>query len=85
MYDHPKMPFGKLVNVAINTTLTRTMNTSLTTIFVILVIFLFGGETIRSFMFALLVGIGIGTYSSVFVASFLMYDFSKRSLKNRPA
>lgn len=85
MYDHPKMPFGKLVNAAINTTLTRTMNTSLTTIFVILVIFLFGGETIRSFMFALLVGIGIGTYSSVFVASFLMYDFSKKSLKNRPA
>ena len=85
MYDHPRMPFGKLINAAINTTLTRTMNTSLTTIFVILVIFIFGGETIRSFMFALLVGIGVGTYSSVFVASFLMYDFSKGTLKNRPA
>lgn len=84
MYDHPKMPFGKLINEAINTTLTRTMNTSLTTLFVILVIFIFGGETIRSFMFALLVGIGIGTYSSVFVASFLTYDLSKKSLKNRP-
>ena len=85
MYDHPKMPFGKLINAAINTTLARTMNTSLTTIFVILIIFIFGGETIRSFMFALLVGIGFGTYSSVFVASFLAYDLSKKSLKNRPA
>ncbi|MDG4951080.1 protein translocase subunit SecD [Weeksellaceae bacterium KMM 9724] len=84
MYDHPKMSFGKLINAAINTTLTRTMNTSLTTLFVIFIIFLFGGETIRSFMFALLVGIGIGTYSSVFVASFLAYDFSRKSLKNRP-
>lgn len=84
MYDHPKMSFYKLINAAINTTLTRTMNTSLTTIFVILVIFIFGGETIRSFMFALLVGIGIGTYSSVFVASFLSYDFSRKTLKNRP-
>src|SRR5690606_15583108 len=53
MYDHPKMSFGKLINAAINTTLTRTMNTSLTTLFVIFVIFIFGGETIRSFMFAL--------------------------------
>ncbi|MXV38976.1 protein translocase subunit SecD [Flavobacteriaceae bacterium Ap0902] len=84
MYDHPKMSFGKLINAAINTTLTRTMNTSLTTLFVILVIFIFGGDTIRSFMFALLVGIGVGTYSSVFVASFIMYDFSKKSLKSRP-
>ncbi|MGI9525776.1 MAG: protein translocase subunit SecD [Weeksellaceae bacterium] len=84
MYDHPKMSFGKLINAAINTTLTRTMNTSLTTLFVILVIFTFGGDTIRSFMFALLVGIGVGTYSSVFVASFIMYDFSKKSLKSRP-
>lgn len=85
MFDHPKMPFGKLINAAINTTLTRTMNTSLTTLFVILIIFIFGGETIRGFMFALLLGIGIGTYSSVFVASFVMYDFTKGSLKNREA
>ena len=84
MYDHPKMSFKQLINAAINTTLTRTMNTSLTTIFVILIIFIFGGETIRSFMFALLVGIGIGTYSSVFVASFLAYDLSRKSLKTRP-
>lgn len=84
MYDHPKMSFSKLINAAINTTLTRTMNTSLTTLFVIFVIFIFGGETIRSFMFALLVGIGIGTYSSVFIASFLAYDFSRKGLKSRP-
>ncbi|MDO5655541.1 MAG: protein translocase subunit SecD [Flavobacteriaceae bacterium] len=84
MYDHPKMPFGKLINAAINTTLSRTMNTSLTTLFVILIIFIFGGETIRSFMFALLIGIGVGTYSSVFVASFIAYDLAKKDIKNRP-
>lgn len=84
MYDRPKMSFRELVNAAINTTLPRTINTSVTTLFVITAIFLFGGETIRSFMFALLSGIVIATYSSVFIAAFLMYDFTKSSLKNRP-
>ncbi len=85
MYDHPKMPFKGLVNSAINTTLVRTMNTSLTTLFVIFVIFIFGGASIKSFMFALLIGIGVGTYSSIFVASFIMYDLTKKTLKNREA
>lgn len=84
MFDHPKMSLRALVNAAINTTLARTMNTSITTLFVITSIFVFGGETIRSFMFALLSGIFIATYSSVFIAAFLMYDFTKGSLKNRP-
>lgn len=76
MNDHPQMPLKDLINKAVNTTLTRTLNTSMTTLFVILVIFIFGGESIRSFMFALLVGVGVGTYSSVFVASLLLYQLS---------
>jgi SecD/SecF fusion protein len=67
------------MNTAINSTLSRTINTSLTTLVVILTIFIFGGEVIRGFTFALLVGIGIGTYSSVFVASPVAYDaFGKK-------
>ncbi|MDR9373984.1 MAG: hypothetical protein RI565_03890, partial [Schleiferiaceae bacterium] len=55
-------------------TLSRTVNTSLTTLAVMLIIFLFGGETIRGFMFALLIGIIVGTYSSLFVATPVMID-----------
>jgi SecD/SecF fusion protein len=68
-------------NMAINSTLSRTINTSLTTIFVLLVIFIFGGETIRGFTMALTIGIAVGTYSSVFVASPLVYDTTKGSLQ----
>ncbi len=62
------------MNGAMNSTLSRTMITSLTTLMVILVVFLFGGEVIRGFAFALLIGIGIGTYSSVWVATPVVYD-----------
>lgn len=68
-----------VLNMAINSTLSRTINTALTTIFVLLVIFIFGGEVIRGFIFALLIGIGIGTYSSIFIASPIVYDTTKRS------
>lgn len=70
-----------LINDAINSTLSRTINTSLTTIFVLVMIFFFGGEVIRGFAFALLVGIVVGTYSSIFVASSLTYDFNKLTHK----
>lgn len=63
-----------LINSALNTTLSRTVNTSLTTIFVLLMIFIFGGEVIRGFAFALLIGIIVGTYSSLFIASPIVYD-----------
>ncbi len=79
--ENPRRPFRKMTNEAINSTLSRTINTSLITLFVLFVIFVFGGETIRGFTFALLVGIGFGTYSSVFVSTSLMYDFIKRELK----
>ncbi|WP_191603099.1 protein translocase subunit SecF [Marinomonas algicola] len=61
-----------LINVSINQTLGRTLITSLTTMFTLLVLFFFGGEAIHSFAFALLVGVIIGTYSSVFVAANLL-------------
>lgn len=76
--DFPNMDLRDLINKAVNNTLTRTLNTSMTTLFVILAIFIFGGENIRSFMFALLIGVGVGTYSSVFVASFLFYDLTQK-------
>ncbi len=66
------------VNKSLNQTLSRTFNTSLTTFFVLLVIFLFGGEVIRGFMFALLLGVLVGTYSSLFIATPVMFDATKK-------
>ncbi|WP_396635361.1 protein translocase subunit SecDF [Maribacter sp. R77961] len=65
---------GDNINSAINSTLGRTLNTSLTTLVVLLAIFIFGGESLRGFMFAMIVGVIIGTYSSVFIATPIMYD-----------
>jgi len=67
------------VNKALNSTLSRTLNTSLTTLIVLTAIFIFGGESIRGFMFALIIGVMVGTYSSVFIATPIMFD----SYKNR--
>ena len=69
---------GESVNKSLNQTLSRTFNTSLTTFFVLLVIFLFGGEVIRGFMFALLLGVLVGTYSSLFIATPVMFDASDK-------
>lgn len=65
---------GNNVNLALNSTLSRTLNTSLTTLVVLLSIFIFGGESLRGFMFAMIVGVIVGTYSSVFIATPVMYD-----------
>ena len=67
-----------LVNKALSTTLSRTINTSSTTLVVLLSIFIFGGESIRGFVFAILVGILVGTYSSLFIATPLMLDTSSK-------
>lgn len=67
----------EVMNKSINSTFSRTLITSLTTLFVILVLFLFGGSSIRGFAFALLLGIIIGTYSSIFVASPIVRDLAK--------
>jgi SecD/SecF fusion protein len=70
----PKKDMRDNINAALNSTLARTLNTSGTTIMVLLMIFIFGGEVIRGFAFALLVGILIGTYSSLFTASPIAYN-----------
>jgi len=74
----PKRPIKTTINDSINQTLSRTINTSGTTIVVLLIIALFGGEVIRGFVFALLMGVIFGTYSSVFNASAIVYDLLHR-------
>ena len=72
---YPKRDLANNINAAINSTLGRTVNTSGITLVVLLVIFIFGGEMLQGFVFALLVGVAIGTYSSVFNATPVAYDF----------
>ncbi len=80
--QHKKQAIKDVVNNALNSTLSRTVNTSLSTIFVLAMIFFFGGEVIRGFSFALLIGVIVGTYSSLCIASPVMYDFvNKKSNK----
>ncbi len=69
---------GENVNVALNSTLSRTLNTSFTTLVVLLTIFIFGGESLRGFMFAMIVGVIVGTYSSLFIATPVMFDTLKQ-------
>lgn len=76
--EHSTWPLGRTVNAALNSTLSRTLNTSLTTLVVLLAIFIFGGESIRGFMFALIVGVIVGTYSSLFIATPVMFDSVKK-------
>ena len=66
--------FKDVVNASINTTLSRTLNTSLTMIMVLLIMFIFGGDSIRGFIFAMLIGIIVGTYSSLFIATPVLVD-----------
>ena len=66
--------FNQIVNDSINTTLSRTINTSLTMLLVLFIMFVFGGESIRGFIFAMLIGIAIGTYSSLFIATPVLVD-----------
>jgi len=70
----PKHSLKRNINEGLNSTLARTINTSGTTLVVLLIIFLFGGEVIRGFVFALLIGVLVGTYSSLFTASPIAYD-----------
>lgn len=80
---YPKREPIDVFNGAINSTLSRTFNTSMTTFLVILIIFLFGGVVIKGFVFALLIGIFVGTYSSVFVAAPVAFDFLRIEEKRR--
>ncbi len=83
--NHPKKTLIENMNHGINSTLARSINTLGTTIVTLIAIFIFGGEVIRGFAFALLVGITIGTYSSVFIASPLAYDFLMRKQRKDEA
>ena len=76
---HPKADFKKNVNEALNSTLSRTMNTSLTTLITMLAIAIFGGEVIRGLAVALIVGIVVGTYASIFIATPIMFDVTKKA------
>jgi len=80
---HPRWEMKDSINSAINSTLGRTLNTSLTTIVVLIAIFIFGGEVLRGFIFALLIGVTIGTYSSVFNATPVAYDFFMMKKKKK--
>lgn len=75
---HPKWEYYRTVNTALSSTLGRTVNTSLTTLIVLLAIFIFGGDSIKGFMFALIIGVIVGTYSSLFIASPIMYDTTQK-------
>ena len=78
---HPKADFRQNVNEALNSTLSRTMNTSLTTLVTMLAIAIFGGEVIRGLAVALILGIVIGTYASIFIATPIMYDVTTKKEK----
>ena len=78
---HPKADFRQNVNEALNSTLSRTMNTSLTTLVTMLAIAIFGGEVIRGLAVALILGIIIGTYASIFIATPIMYDVTMKRAK----
>ncbi|MBP9958963.1 MAG: protein translocase subunit SecDF, partial [Tidjanibacter sp.] len=78
---YPKRSMFDNINNAINHTLSRTINTSATTFVVLLAIFLFGGEVIRGFVFALMFGVVIGTLSSIFLATPVSYDLMSRKAK----
>jgi SecD/SecF fusion protein len=75
---HPNWVYSRTVNTALSSTLGRTVNTSLTTLIVLLAIFIFGGDSIKGFMFALIIGVIVGTYSSLFIASPIMYDTTEK-------
>jgi SecD/SecF fusion protein len=76
--DHSTWKFDRVINLALNSTLSRTLNTSLTTLIVLLSIFLIGAESIRGLIFALIVGVVVGTYSSLFIATPVMFDTVKK-------
>ena len=79
---HPMRDEKENINSALNSTMGRTINTSVSTFVVLLVIFLFGGESIKGFTFALMIGVVVGTYSSLFIATPAVIDFAKKK-KNK--
>jgi SecD/SecF fusion protein len=83
--NYTNKPKAEVINQAINNTLSRTVITSLTTFFVVFVLLIFGGASIKGFAFALLIGIAVGTYSSIFVATPIMADLTGEDLRKKQA
>ena len=82
---HPKGDRQQIFNASINETLARTINTSTSTLIVLLCIFILGGDSIRSFAFAMILGVVFGTLSSIFIASPMAYIVLGRKIKEEPA
>lgn len=76
--EHTSWEFGKTINASLNSTLSRTLNTSLTTLVVLLAMFILGADSLRGFLYALIVGVVVGTYSSMFIATPIMFDTAKK-------
>ncbi|UOR05483.1 protein translocase subunit SecDF [Hymenobacter aerilatus] len=84
MRENPHLTFAQVANPALNSTFSRTMITSTTVFLVVLVLYIFGGETLRSFSFAMLVGIVFGTYSSLFIATPVILDtYGRKEARER--
>jgi SecD/SecF fusion protein len=84
--ENPRLTFAQVVNPALNSTFSRTMITFTTVFLVMLVLYIFGGETLRSFSFAMIIGIIFGTYSSLFIATPIILDtYGKKELRERAA
>ncbi|GAA4499889.1 protein translocase subunit SecDF [Hymenobacter ginsengisoli] len=84
--ENPKLTFAQVVNPALNSTFSRTMITFTTVFLVVLVLYIFGGETLRSFSFAMIIGIIFGTYSSLFIATPIILDtYGKKEERERLA
>ncbi len=79
LFKYPDKRFSEIVNLSVNQTIIRSLNTSFTTLFVLLAIYIFGGESIKNFVLALILGVLIGTYSSIFIASPLLTSWNKKS------
>ncbi|MDR2118980.1 MAG: protein translocase subunit SecDF [Tannerellaceae bacterium] len=82
---YPKRDRYQVINDALNSTLSRTFSTSFSTLLVVICIFLLGGSTIRSFTFAILLGVVLGTYSTLFVATPIAYEIQKRKISKKNA
>ena len=78
---YPKRALNELINMSVNSTLSRTFSTSFSTALPLLAMFIFGGETIRGFVFAILLGVIVGTYSTIFIASPIAYDIQEKQAK----
>jgi len=82
---HAGEPFSDIVNHSLIQTLGRSINTSVTSFLTLLALYMFGGVTIQNFVLAILVGVALGTYSSIFNASLLLYSWEVGELRRLPA